>query len=214
MKVYNLPPHVRGIIFDIDSTLYTCPRYAFEQVDIQVRHLAHLRGLTPETMRTMVNKWRQEWSAAHGGRKISLGNTLLNFGISIEESIEWRRLLLEPRFFLSADDRLRECLVRLREHCALICVTNNPVLPARKTLAALGVDDIFPDIVGLDTCRVSKPAREPFDTALQAMGVAATECVSVGDRFDLDIALPLKMGMGGVEVDGVEDVLMLGEVVE
>lgn len=212
MKCYNLPQHTRGVIFDIDSTLYTSSRYAFEQVDIQVRRLAHLRGQPPAMMRCIINSWRSKWSKTHGGQKISLGNTLTHFGIPIEKSIEWRRRLLEPSLYLSADDALRECLTALKEHFALICVTNNPVLPARKTLQAIGIDGIITDIVGLDTCCVSKPAREPFELALKIIGMQATECVSVGDRFDLDIALPLKMGMGGILVDGVADVLCLNDI--
>ena len=29
--------------------------------------------------------------------------------------------------------------------------------------------------------------------------------IAIGDRFDLDVQLPLQMGMGGIEVSGVED---------
>jgi phosphoglycolate phosphatase/putative hydrolase of the HAD superfamily len=34
----------------------------------------------------------------------------------------------------------------------------------------------------------------------------------VGDRYDIDIALPLQLGMGGVLVDGVSDVYGLPPV--
>ena len=44
--------------------------------------------------------------------------------------------------------------------------------------------------------------------ALQKMGVEAKNCVAVGDRFNIDIELPVKMGMGGILVDGVEDVYL------
>jgi phosphoglycolate phosphatase/putative hydrolase of the HAD superfamily len=37
-------------------------------------------------------------------------------------------------------------------------------------------------------------------------------CLSVGDRYDIDIALPLELGMGGILVDGVEDVYRLPEL--
>ena len=48
MKVYKIPENLKTIIFDIDSTLYTNSKYAFEQVDVQLRHLAELRGVTPD----------------------------------------------------------------------------------------------------------------------------------------------------------------------
>ena len=86
------------------------------------------------------------------------------------------------------------------------------MLPARKTLEAIGISDFFPEIVGLDTCLKSKPAVEPFETAVDWLsksseaGVKAENCLAIGDRYDMDIKLPLEMGMGGILVSGVEEV--------
>ena len=146
---------------------------------------------------------------------MSLGNTLLAFGVPIEQSVEWRRKLLEPADFLGRDDKLIETLQILQSKYQLICVTNNPVLPARKTLEAIGISDFFPEIVGLDTCFKSKPALEPFETAVERLskasesGIKAENCLAVGDRYDMDIALPLEMGMGGILVSGVEEVYQI-----
>ena len=209
MKIYKIPEVLRAFIFDIDSTLYTNQAYAFEQVDCQVRQFAKERGITADQARKMVADYRKKFAAEHNGSKVSLGNTLLAFGVPIEQSVEWRRELLEPADFLDRDDKLIETLHKLSSKYQLICVTNNPVLPARKTLDAIGVSDFFPQIVGLDTCFKSKPALEPFQTAVNILGVQATECLAIGDRYDMDIALPLKMGMGGILVSGVEEVYQI-----
>lgn len=206
MKIYRIPENLRTIIFDIDSTLYTNAAYAFEQVDVQVRHFADLRGISAAEARRMVADYRKKWAAEHNGQKISLGNTLTAFGVSIEDSIEWREKLLEPAQFLARDEKLIPVLETLRRKYALICVTNNPVLPARKTLEAVGIAGIIPDIIGLDTCHKSKPAREPFLHAAEKTGVRSENCLSVGDRYDMDISLPLELGMGGILVTGVADV--------
>ncbi len=206
MKVYNIPHKVSGLIFDIDSTLYTSESYAFEQVDCQVREFARQRGITAEEARKMVADYRKKFAAEHNGSKVSLGNTLVSFGVPIEQSVLWRKQLLEPKDFLSYDEKLVEEIKVLSEKYKIICVTNNPVLPARKTLEAIGVSEYFEEIVGLDTCYKSKPAIEPFSFALEKLGLSAEECVAIGDRFDLDIALPLEMGMGGILVTGVEEV--------
>ncbi|MCQ2586938.1 MAG: HAD family hydrolase [Treponema sp.] len=209
MKTFNLPENINAIIFDIDSTLYTSSKYAFEQVDCQVREFARLKGISADDARKMVADYRKKYAETHNGSKVSLGNTLLSFGIPIEQSVEWRKQLLEPKDFLSYDEKLVLQLKQLSSKYKLICVTNNPVLPARKTLDAIGISEFFKDIVGLDTCYKSKPAKEPFEKALELLGCKAEECVAVGDRYDLDIALPLEMGMGGVLVNGVEDVYNL-----
>ena len=209
MTIYKIPENLKAIIFDIDSTLYTSQTYAFEQVDCQVREFAKLRGITADQARKMVADYRRQFALEHNGSKVSLGNTLLSFRIPIEQSIEWRKTLLEPADFLGRDDSLIEEMKILAEHFTMICVTNNPVLPARKTLEALGISGFFPEIVGLDTCFKSKPAREPFLKAVEKLGVEAAACLAVGDRYDLDIALPMEMGMGGILVSGVSDVYQL-----
>ncbi len=219
MKIYKIPKDLRAFIFDIDSTLYTNASYAFEQVDCQVRQFAKERGISAEEARRMVADYCKKFAAEHDGSKVSLGNTLLAFGVPIEQSVQWRRELLEPADFLGRDEQLIETLKNLQSKYQLICVTNNPVLPARKTLEAIGISDFFPEIVGLDTCLKSKPAIEPFQTAVEWLfksacdrgleGISAENCLAVGDRYDMDIKLPLEMGMGGILVSGVEEVYQI-----
>ncbi len=215
MKIYKIPSDLRAFIFDIDSTLYTNQAYAFEQVDCQVRQFAKERGISADEARRMVAEYRKQFAAEHNGSKVSLGNTLLSFGVPIEQSVQWRRELLEPADFLRRDEKLIDELKILQKKYQLICVTNNPVLPARKTLDALGISEFFPEIVGLDTCFKSKPALEPFETAVEILskssesGIKAENCIAIGDRYDMDIALPLKMGMGGILVNGVEEVYQI-----
>lgn len=213
MKIYKIPEKLKTIIFDIDSTLYTNEEYAVEQVDIQLRHFAKLRNTTPENIRQMIKDFRDEYSRTHDGKKISLGNTLTHFGVSIEDSINWRETLLEPKLFLPRDEKLIEVLTKLKSKYNLICVTNNPVLPAFKTLQAIGIEKIIPDIIGLDTCHKSKPSREVLELSAFKTGARPEECLSVGDRYDIDLSLALEMGMGGVLVTGVEDVYKLSEII-
>lgn len=213
MQIYRIPGHLSTIIFDIDSTLYTNQAYAVEQVDVQIRHFADLRGISADEARRMVGDYRRKWSAEHNGQKVSLGNTLTAFGVTIQDSIHWRQDLLEPSLYLKKDETLISVLILLKKKYKLICVTNNPVLPARKTLEAIGIDKIIPDIIGLDTCCKSKPAREPFLAACKSTQTPPEQCLSVGDRYDMDISLPLEMKMGAILVDGVIDVYKLPEII-
>ena len=158
MQTFNLPQNPRVLIFDIDSTLYTCPEYAHEQIDSQVRHWAALNGYSADGARNMIADFRRKWAAEHNGQKISLGNLFKFFGVSIETSIEWRKKLFNPADYLSRDEKLIAALTELSKKFYMICVTNNPVEPARKTLEVIGISDFFPEIVGLDTCMASKPS--------------------------------------------------------
>ena len=45
--------------------------------------------------------------------------------------------------------------------------------------------------------------------ASRVTGVPLANSLSVGDRYDIDLALPLDLGMGAVLVTGAEDVCLL-----
>ena len=209
MKIHKIPQTIQTLIFDIDSTLYTNSAYAYEQVDCQVREFAKLKNMTSDEARKLVFDFRKNFAKENNGKKISLGNLLTNFGIPIEQSVKWRNDLMRPEDFLVRDEKLICELQILSKKYKLICVTNNPVKPARKTLEVIGISEFFEEIVGLDTCYKSKPAIEPFEKALELTNSDAKNCIAIGDRFDLDVQLPLQMGMGGIEVSGVEDLYNL-----
>ena len=212
MKIYSIPADLKTIIFDIDGTLYTNQLYVFEQVDAQIRHFAHTTGISENDARKKIQSYRSTWSREHDGKKISLGNAFKAFGISIEESIRWRNELLSPEIYLKKDERLIASLLELKKSYKLICLTNNPVTAARKTLKAIGVDTIITDIVGLDTCMKSKPAIETLEKVREITGTPYENCISIGDRYDIDLALPLKLGCGAILVNGAEDIYDLDKI--
>jgi len=214
MKVFRLPDKCGAVLFDMDSTLYSNHEYEKTQIDLPVMRLAGLRGKPFEAMIREIEDYRKNWAAEHNGQTISLGNTFVAFGVSIEESVRWREELCMPEQYLLRDEKLRSALGLLSRRVALAVVTNNPFSVAVRTLCALGVEDLFHVIVGLDTCGVSKPHKAPFLKAAELCGIAAEHCVSVGDRYDIDIALPMQLGMGGVLVDGVQDIYILPELFE
>ena len=212
MKIYHIPAETKAILFDIDSTLYTNAFYAHEQVDVQLRHFAKLKGWAYEEAKAKIDAYRQNWAKEHGGAKTSFGNTLTAFGISIEESVRWREKLIDPAEYLEYDAKLVETMEKLAQKYKIAAVTNNPMIPAKKTLEVLGVINFFDEIIALDTCFVSKPHKLPYERAALGLALAFEQCLSVGDRYDIDLAVPLEMGMGGILVSGVKDVYTLPEI--
>ncbi|MGL4987175.1 MAG: HAD family hydrolase [Treponemataceae bacterium] len=212
MKIYKIPPTVKALIFDIDSTLYTNPEYAHEQVDVQIRHFADLRGISHEQARILINTFRDDYVQKYSIKQMSLGNALTHFDIPISQSILWREKLVKPDDFLSADKTLHSVLSYLEKNYLIIAVTNNPEKTAIKTLEALGVQDFFLHVIGLDTCGISKPHKDPYLFATTKINTNPEYCISVGDRYDIDLAIPLELGMGAILVDGVEDVYTLVDI--
>jgi phosphoglycolate phosphatase/putative hydrolase of the HAD superfamily len=212
MKVYKLPPEIQVLAFDMDLTLYSNREYGQYQVDCLVKKLGQSMGLSFEEMNIRIEYLRKAWPETHNGKKPSHSDLIGSYGIGMEANIRWREELFEPALFIGKDLRLSETLGKLKGRYILGLITNNPLVTARKTLAALGVENCFSILVGLDTCMKSKPAKEPFLKFLEFSQCPSETCVSIGDRYDIDLDTPLSLGMGAILVDGVEDVYRLPEL--
>jgi len=200
-----LPRTPRALLFDLDSTLYTLPAYARFQNRVLVERLARERGETLEATETLLSALRRERRGPGGGDG-SLGSLFLALGIPVETSIRWREEEIHPGDWLGPDPRLAETLDLLSRRFRLALVTNNPRSVGAASLAALGVGERFELIVGLDDSLRSKPDPASFALASSRLGIAPSDCVSIGDREDVDILPALGLGMGGILVEGVAEV--------
>ncbi len=209
MKIIFLPNVVSVLVFDIDLTLYDDHDYVAMQVRLLIERLAEELGRPLQQIQQEVTELRSSYAETHGGRKPSLGNTFLQCGIDIQTSVRWREELFEPEVYLHEDRLLAEVLNRLSKHFIISAVTNNPTSTGERTLRALGVDSFFSHTIGLDLSGVSKPSMIPFEIVAEKTGMVVAEMVSIGDRMEIDIELPVKHGMGGILVEGVDDVYTL-----
>lgn len=215
MKTFCLNLPVQGLVFDLDSTLYENPEYARHQVESQIDLLAARWGRNAEELRKEVYRKEEEWARSHGGRRPSLGNLLKEaYGLGIEESVALREEAIRPEHYLAPDPRLREALLQLARAHRLVLLTNNPVSIGRRSLRALGVEDCFEAVVGLDTTLTSKPSREGFLKVLEILDLPPHQLVSVGDRYAVDIEPALTLGMGGILVEGIHDTYTLPQVLQ
>ncbi|MDR1446240.1 MAG: HAD family hydrolase [Treponema sp.] len=211
MKIYRLPEKPKALLFDMDMTLYSHPVYAQSQVDTLLVRLAVRYGKTFEEMKKETDVYRSEWAKKHGGETISLSKVILDYGVSMAENIRWREEDYKPELYLKPDPRLRETLERLARSYKLAVVTNNTVSIALRTFGILGTAEFFPStrIVGLDTLGIPKPHKSLYLKAAEILEAEAASCVSIGDRYDIDLLPSLEAGMGAILVDGVEDVYNL-----
>lgn len=209
MKVFSLPAVVRCLVFDIDNTLYRHEGYVRDQNMLLIARLARERGIQVEIMAEQVERYRAEQAAKDEGRRPSLGNAFVHFGVPIELSVRWREEELSPENYLSVDPELDELLTELASRYKLGCVTNNPSAIGRRTLSALGIERHFPVVIGLDDSMVSKPHIVPFQKAVEALNCVAGEMISIGDRYEIDIEPALQLGMGGILVESRADLFSL-----
>lgn len=219
MIVRRLPGDISALIFDMDGTLYTHEAYGRYQETSQVARLALHLGIPEFEAAALLRKQREARLAA-GLPKTSMANLFLELGraqgfaIDMAAIVRWRVEEIRPAEWLTPDPRLDETLAALARRYRLALLTNNPRSVGAASLAALGVASRFEAVIGLDDSFESKPSPLPFLKTCEILGLPPAACVSIGDRADVDMEPALALGMGGILVDGAEDVYRLPELLK
>ncbi len=199
---------VKALVFDMDGTLYENLDYYRFQTSSQVERLATYLGTSQEEAYRRFENARAARKAA-GLPPTSMANHFLALGVDMPTIIRWREEALIPGEWLKPDQKLDEVLGTLAKRFRLALLTNNPRSVGTASLQALGVERHFEIVVGLDDTGMSKPSPEPFTALCRSLGLPFEACVSIGDRKDVDIEPALALGMGGILVQGVEEIYSL-----
>ena len=215
MQLFNLPADRSGItalLFDIDNTLYKNDEYVKSQTALLTKRFALETEFPICEAKDLINREKKRYADKNDGNITSWGNLMAGLGVEIQKNAVWREQMFQPEVYLQQDNQLASVLELLSEHYAMVAVTNNPREIGRRTLATLGVDSYLKNIVGLDTCHISKPGREPFLEALAILQKTPKETASIGDRYSVDIQVPVSLGMSGILVETLSDVYQLPSV--
>ena len=115
------------------------------------------------------NNFQHKYSAKNKGRKQSMGNIFLNFGVTIKQNADWRSELFEPEKYLENDSQLITLMEDISLNYKIVAVTNNSNVIARRTLKIIGILKYFQFIIALDNSLVSKPNPIPFKMAKEKL---------------------------------------------
>ena len=185
---------MRGVLLDLDGTLIDSRRDLAAATN---RLLAEL-GLSPLPLeqicsfvgngaRTLV---RRSLDAADPERRVDRAAPVLRNFLTHYEAV----MLDTTKPFPGVVDGLG----RLRSAgLALAVVTNKPIGPTSRILAALGLTRWFGAVLGGDSLATKKPDPAMLFAASDQLGVDIAGCVMVGDS-DVDMAAAGAAGVPGI----------------
>lgn len=187
----------RGLILDLDDTLYRRRDYVQSGFSAVAQHLWQTHGIaSQDAFIVMVH-------ALRGGRGASAFQAVCDrFGLSadlVPSLVEVFRAH-KPAIWLHPD--VTATLRRLRaEGWRLAVLTNGlPSVQALK-VAALGLAPMVDAVVyAEDHAAGGKPSPQPFRAALRLLGLPAGRCVSVGDDVVNDVRAAKSLGIATIRV--------------
>lgn len=104
----------------------------------------------------------------------------------------------EGRLWVRPVPGTREMLERLREDGRRLAVISNADGRVARYLESAGLADLFEIILDSALVGIEKPDPRIFDMACERLGVDPSECVYVGDTYEVDVVGARRAGMRAV----------------
>lgn len=199
---------IRGIVFDLDGTLYASPDFAANIHDEAVVYMAGLKGVAPEEMRLLMAATRTRL-AEESGTAQTLSAVCTELGGSVRELHAFFQERLRPEAYLVRDERVIALLEKLRKRFRLYIYTNNNRALATRILGYLGLDNLFERIFAIDDAWRAKPDEVMLEQLLSATGLTPAQVLFVGDRYDIDLRLPEQKGCPVFLTQNVDQLMRL-----
>jgi len=202
---------IRGIVFDLDATLYVCDRFAAEIQNASVTYIAGLKRLTPAEAGELVASTRQMLTEESGTVQ-TISAVCRELGGSVQELHRFFERTLRPEAFLVRDERVIRMLERLAERYSLYIYTNNNRVLTARIVNYLGLDRVMSGIFAIDDAWRPKPDEEMVGRILEQIGLVPNEALFVGDRYDVDLRVPEQLGCPVYLSRNLEQLLRLEEL--
>ena len=195
---------IEGIIFDLDGTLYDSDGMDRANKRAIIRAIAAHNKTTEDDAQAQLEQALGQYSSSAG--RPSLYGTALQLGIADEIIERFQIEHVVPAKLLSADLELAREIERLSRIMQLALMTNTRTKIAAAAVQALGIPaHAFAIIRGGDELAHPKPSASDLLKICRELNIDPERCVSVGDRWNVDLAPAHEVGMQTKEVDGRDE---------
>lgn len=186
-------PEIKGIVFDLDGTLYVCDRFAAEIQSASALYIAGVRGITQTEAEQLIAETRKRL-AEESGTVQTISAVCTELGGDVRELHRFFESTLRPEAHLVRDERVIRLLERLAGKYSLFIYTNNNRVLTTRIMNYLGLDRVVRGVFTIDDTWRGKPDEGMVKRVLEQIGLSPDETLFVGDRYDVDLRVPEQLG--------------------
>jgi FMN phosphatase YigB (HAD superfamily) len=202
---------IRGIIFDLDGTLYVSPAFADTIQETACSYIANLKGIATDQACRLLATTRSLLKEETGAVP-TLSSVCSELGGNVQDLHAIFTTHLRPEASLIRDERVVALLKRLEQSMPLYLFTNNNRELTTRIINILGFNGLFRQIYTIDDTWHGKPDEALLDRILAEAGLTPSEALFVGDRYDVDLRLPEQRGCPVYLSQSVEQLLRLEDI--
>jgi putative hydrolase of the HAD superfamily len=199
---------IRGIVFDLDGTLYVCDRFAAEIQGAAAAYVAGLKRISQPEAGLLIAATRLRLMEESGTVQ-TISAVCRELGGSAQELHRYFEQNLRPEAYLVRDERVIRLLKRLAEQFSLYIYTNNNRALTARIMNYLGLDGLVSNIFTINDTWVGKPDEGMVNRVLSEIGLSPAETLFVGDRYDVDLRVPEQLGCPVYLSQNLEQLLRL-----
>lgn len=201
---------LRAIVFDLDGTLYQNKRMGDEVNLSACRYVAEIMGISAEEADNLLTETRFSLSGTGG----TLSRAVLAVGGNLKDLHERFSKDVHPEGVLSIDERVPQLLAKLAARFELHVYTNNNKTLSARIMREIGVTGLFQKVFTIEDYWLPKPEKSALLGILESIGRKPEETLFVGDRYEVDLALPEALGCPVFESCTIEQLLALSQLVD
>lgn len=202
---------IRGIVFDLDGTLYVCDRFAAEIQDAAAAYIAGIKGISHAEAGLLMAATRLRLVEERGIVQ-TLSAVCVELGGNVQELHRFFEVTLRPEAYLVRDERVIRLLEGLAERFSLYIYTNNNRALTTRITNYLGLDGLVCGIFTIDDSWRGKPDEGMVNRVLETIRLSPDQTLFVGDRYDVDLRVPEQLGCPVYLSQNLEQLLRLGEL--
>jgi putative hydrolase of the HAD superfamily len=201
---------IKAGIFDLDGTLYFEDSLGREIGRVAALYISRIKGIDPESARALIRATRKRLTVEEGV-EASLSIACLELGGDLRELHDCFSSEIDPEPYLVRDEAVISTLEALAAKFPLYIYTNNNLSLSARIMELLGVSHLFRKVFTIESFWRAKPDPENLNSILAEIGRAPSECLFAGDRYDIDLRLPEKLGAKVHLVSSREDFIALNK---
>jgi putative hydrolase of the HAD superfamily len=205
--------NIRGIIFDLDGTLYVSPSFAAAIQEAAANYISGIRKTDLDEARRLMDEARS-YLIDERDEIPTLSAVCSELGGDIRDLHSYFEATLQPEAHLARDQRVTTLLENLSKNRPLYLFTNNNRALTSRILTLLGLSTLFRHTYTIDDTWKGKPDVGLLDRILAENGLMPSQALFVGDRYDVDLRLPEQRGCPVYLSQSIEQLLRLEELLK